>query len=633
MNTLSATNVLRIAAVTTALIAMLFGLIAVSAMKRAETVFSPIVAETVPRMIEIERLGLPIFEAATTASRIIASPTDVGVVEDILILKGLVATIDQSANNPMLSELSIIERMPIAATLVANIGQAARLQREAYAEAQKEIVGYFADTQLLRERITRDQLLKMNEARSLLISEENIFSDISTLSAVISELREIQTNLDYLSNFETTEDIDNSGRVIRSHINDLFLKISRLSDVDERNEYALLARDIFIGFLDGTSIQTSLKAGRLRSDMIVSASEVVNTLNSLKAEMANLAENQRLSAMTATDDMKQEFAQARTTVLFASLATVLAILGVVFATIEYRIVRRLRVLDSQMASLSEGDLAPQLKVNGTDELAQLSLAVEDLRQATKIQKITENNLRDATKKAKQASKLKTDFLSMMSHEVRTPLNAIMGIFELIENAPDHRRNKIRAHHGRSAAEGMFAMLSKVLDAARLEAGQTEVVKKDIKVDNIRHYIEGVLEGAISKSAANINSRVVFETSLPSVISTDEGFIQQILTNLLDNAVRFTEKGAISVRAFSKGLEKDQRIVFEVEDTGIGIEPEHTGVIFDQFHQVDGGITRKRGGSGLGLAITKQLTEQLGGKIQVTGLAGSGAKFSVELPLS
>ncbi len=611
---------------------MIFGSIAVSTMQKAESAFSPILSDTIPRLVQIERLGLPAFEAATIASRIIATPTGDAVLSQIAELSDQVDAISRSAKSPVFADLSVVERMQIAVALVSDMENAAKSNRTLFPKAQKKILDLFSETQLLRERIARDLIITMKSVHSNEFSSETPLEDLNILTGLIGELIEIQTALEHLTDFETTEEIKKEEGYIKIHISDLFLKISRVNNTENKDEYAAIARQSFFGFLNGDTLRDALKVGNARAELVVAATDLVELLNSLKFEMVSASETQRSAAMRTTENVSREFGRARTMILFASLATILSILVVVFVAIEYRIVRRLRILDHQMATLAVGDFTPQPQVAGGDELAKLSKAVEELRVANQSQKVTEDNLRDATERAQQASKLKSDFLSMMSHEIRTPLNAIMGIFELIESAPDHKRNQIRAHHGRSAAEGMFAMLTKVLDAARIEAGQTQVIKENVELENLRSYVEGVLEGAISKSNADIEGTVLFDCSLPKTFWTDEGFVQQILTNLLDNAVRFTDSGTVSVRGYSYVKEEQHRIVFEVEDTGIGISHGDAEIIFDQFHQVDGSITRKKGGSGLGLAITKQLTEQLGGTIHVVDTTGKGTKFLVEFPL-
>ena len=137
---------------------------------------------------------------------------------------------------------------------------------------------------------------------------------------------------------------------------------------------------------------------------------------------------------------------------------------------------------------------------------------------------------------------------------------------------------------------------------------------------------------MSTSKADIKGHVVFDASVPKTFRSDEGVIRQVFTNLLDNAVRFTKEGQVSVRAMVLKKDGQSVLCFEVEDTGIGIDPEDAELIFDRFRQVDGSMTRSQGGSGLGLPITRQLLKQLGGTITLASELGQGSVFTVEFPV-
>lgn len=235
-------------------------------------------------------------------------------------------------------------------------------------------------------------------------------------------------------------------------------------------------------------------------------------------------------------------------------------------------------------------------------------------------------------RAEETSKLKSEFLSMMSHEIRTPLNAIIGIFELIEQTTEDERQMRRARHGRDAAEGLFKMLSKVLDASRLDAGQTEIIIEPTILSEFSIYLSDVMEGALSKSGGAVVGAVEFDDSLPRELMTDIGALRQIVVNMIDNAVRFTEQGYIKVRAFISKVNGNLAIRFEVSDTGCGISEHDAKIIFDEFRQVDGSMTRKAGGSGLGLTISRKLAQRLGGVLDFHSNLGVGSTFYVDIPL-
>lgn len=601
-------------------------------MRRAETSFSPISNETVPRLVEIERLGIPAFEAAFVATQIISAPDEDAILAQVDAMEREVENIRLAAESPSLNDLPAVDEvqalLPQISDLVTDMKSTARIHQSEVVQSRKDIAGHIANTQLLRELLARDLVQRLRNITDGDASERNLL-DFNLVTSALSELREIQAALEHLSRVRTTQEIRKEEGLIKIHITNLFLKVSRLSDLDARAKFAERARSIFIDFVNGDALHASINAGEARARVIASASEVVELMAALKAATSQLAEGQRLKATEVSDSLAQQLGQFRGALFVYSVAAVIAILVIVFLTIETRIVRRLHILSAQMATLSAGNLTPHKAVGGHDELARVSAAIEDLRQANDSQRRLEGELRQATEQAQQVSKLKSEFLSMMSHEIRTPLNAIMGFFELIENAPEHSRSKLRAQHGRAAAEGMFAMLSKVLDAARLEDGETRVVIEDIETEKLRQYIEGVLEGMVSTSKADIKGHVVFDASVPKTFRSDEGVIRQIFTNLLDNAVRFTKEGQVSVRAMVLKKDGQSVLCFEVEDTGIGIDPEDAELIFDRFRQVDGSMTRSQGGSGLGLPITRQLLKQLGGTITLASELGQGSVFTVE----
>ncbi len=635
----SAANVLRLAAASIALGTVVYAAIAVSLIRYAEQSFAPVLTQTVPSLIETDRLGLAAFDTAALATRIIAAPDGENRHALIEALQAEVDRISLLSNSPSLRDLPELDDVRAMqqriVTQASDMRELSTNLSENLPFARQTLDERVAAVKLLRDKFSREVLLLMKNVAAQQ-AENSTQVTINLFNAAIAELRQIQNILENADRLASVDDVEQSERLIKFHINSAILKISRIRNPAVRANYSEAARDVFIDFINGEALSdVKLFVGQRRA-LINSANDLVQMLNFLKSEMSEQVDRQRLATAVISEEITARLNGLRTLLFFGSLFMVLAILAIVFFSIENRVVRRLRQLGGQVEALSSGDLRFKRLLNGTDELAKLSGAVEDLRKANIVQRKLQQDLRTARIKAEEGSRTKSDFLSMMSHEVRTPLNAIMGLFEIIEGAASNERQKLRAKNGRKAAEGLFGMLSNVLEAARLETGRTEITVSDVNVKELERFVEGVLEGALSKSKTQVEGRVNFDPSLPEVFRTDEGFIQQIVVNLIDNAVRFTPQGHIEVRMSVIGPttpspSKERHFRLEVEDTGIGIAAENAELIFDRFHQVDGGITRKNGGSGLGLPITKRLAEQLGGRISFESDPPNGTTFAVEIP--
>lgn len=234
-------------------------------------------------------------------------------------------------------------------------------------------------------------------------------------------------------------------------------------------------------------------------------------------------------------------------------------------------------------------------------------------------------LDDARREAQSASEAKTTFLANMSHEIRTPMNGVMGMIdEVLERdlAPDDRRDLEVASR---AAHSLLGILNDILDFSKLQAGELAV--EPVPTKTTEPFVDVSSLFTPAASAKGLSLRFEATAQMPTHVNIDPLRVRQVLSNLVGNAVKFTEKGSVVLRLDHDG----DALRIEVEDTGIGIPESKLPVIFDRFGQAQTAIERRYGGTGLGLAISKQLIETMGGSICVESELGRGTTFTMTIP--
>ncbi|MCO4786425.1 ATP-binding protein [Marinomonas atlantica] len=328
--------------------------------------------------------------------------------------------------------------------------------------------------------------------------------------------------------------------------------------------------------------------------------------------------------------------------------------------VHFMVIRHLEYMSRYTRSVGAGNLKQTLrlphkkKVDQDDELDAVVNALNDMREAI-LEDIKQKDrieaelryhrdqlqeqvlrrtqrLQGAKEAAEQANKAKSQFLATMSHEIKTPLNGILGMVELLQRTEQAAANQEKLDAIYQSGDALLEILNGLLDYARLEEG---MYCPEVSVFSIQELVSstGLLFSAQAKAQ---NSQIVVNINeeLAEHYSGGAGALRQILSNLVSNAIKFTEAGTVTITVMpANDPDHSDGVFFEVEDTGIGISEDYLTQIFERFSQADESITRRFGGTGLGLAITAQLVKVLQGEIGVTSEVGHGSLFWFYVPLA
>ena len=312
---------------------------------------------------------------------------------------------------------------------------------------------------------------------------------------------------------------------------------------------------------------------------------------------------------------------ARDLLLTVAVAGLAIFLLIAFAGERLLVSRLIRMGADVERIASSRDLSDRVHVEGSDELATLARRVNLMLSEIVV----------AQKSALDASRVKSQFLANVSHEIRTPLNGILGLTELAAADPSSPRQLEYLTTVGAAARSLLAIINDILDISRIEAGKLDIVPAPFRVRRL-------LDDAIAPMRPHLASKglahsVDVGADVPDAVLGDSLRLNQVLTNLLGNALKFTEAGSVTLRVRTLDLgDHDVRLRFEVQDTGIGIPADQHGKIFEAFTQADGTSTRRVGGTGLGLTISAHLVQLMGGRIEVESSPGNGSSFHFALTL-
>ncbi|MBR7889881.1 PAS domain S-box protein [Marinomonas sp. A79] len=287
---------------------------------------------------------------------------------------------------------------------------------------------------------------------------------------------------------------------------------------------------------------------------------------------------------------------------------------------EFRVLRK----DGQTRYLKSN---AAMVFNKSDEATHLVGVNMDITSS----KETEAILREASQQALAGSRAKSDFLATMSHEIRTPLNGILGMADLLAGSDLSLEQTEMLAILRASGDSLLGLINDLLDFSKIEAGQLSIEQVDFNLEDAICSVVSLLQLSAEKKALSL--RVDYQASCPKLFTGDVFRIKQIVTNLIGNAIKFTQVGGVVISV--KGVARANGLIavsVSVSDTGVGISEAAQLGLFQAFTQADSSITRKFGGTGLGLAITKQLTDLMGGDISLTSELNVGSTFTVTLSL-
>lgn len=320
--------------------------------------------------------------------------------------------------------------------------------------------------------------------------------------------------------------------------------------------------------------------------------------------------------------------------LLVMLATGLLLWRVTDWGINRLVIRRVERLSDELAQIAaHGLTSSRVTIRGRDEIAALAGSVNSVLDTLER---NQNELRRAREEAESASRAKGEFVAAISHEVRSPLSAVVGSVGLLrEGGLTERQREENIEAIARNARHILVVINDLLDHSKIEAGQMAIESIPVGIADLVREAAGMSSAAAR--AKSITLVLELDDALPPAMMGDPTRITQILLNLVGNAIKFTHTGTVTVRArvHSQGARASDATTLRIEvaDTGPGMTPEQVGGLFHAYYQADASVARRHGGTGLGLSISRSLARQMGGDITVESTPGKGSTFTIELPIT
>ncbi|ODS04778.1 TMAO reductase system sensor histidine kinase/response regulator TorS [Vibrio scophthalmi] len=393
--------------------------------------------------------------------------------------------------------------------------------------------------------------------------------------------------------------------------------------------------------------------------------DTLNQFTELNTTVNKLVDDSNQATTKAVDELKTTLNYAQLTLTIITVLGMLIVVIIVWKVVYVSVLKRLAEYSSALLSIAQGQLKVDITVKGNDELAHMGQAIITARNTAHALKVVAESertakreleehkgqleelvterthqLQEANKRlnlevvnhtlarqeAEQASRAKSAFLATMSHEIRTPMNGVLGTARLLKDAGLNAQQTYYVDIINRSGKTLLAILNDVLDYSKIEAGHLEIRPVDFNLHYMVEDVHQLLTGRAKEKHLELST--IIESDIAPFWYGDVTRISQVLTNLVGNAIKFTDDGHVDIYV---SLEDENQVMFEVSDSGIGISPQEMETLFDAFTQASGGLGVK-GGTGLGLAISKRIVEAMGGTLNVESEVGQGSRFWFTVPL-
>jgi len=461
------------------------------------------------------------------------------------------------------------------------------------------------------------------------VSREGDYRSALLASEIRKELLQMRINLGSFLSTPDSKTIDDTRLIIKAILKNVSILQSYVTDTEniiKVNKVKQLTHDYEKAFVE----MVNINRGYLALVNVVLAGKAAE-IDKLTKELDEL-EKKQLNGISSQISAIMKAAENH----YRILSIIAAIIGVLATSlVAIGIANPVHNIATTLTRLARGEKEIDIPgLDRKDEVGKMAIAANEFKEMAHHFENQAKELKVATKDAQRARELaeganlaKSEFLASMSHEIRTPMNGIFGMGELLLDSGLNDNQQERVQTLMNSAESLLVIIDDILDFSKIEAGKLHL---DPIPMNLKALIEEVTEIFSIKSENDaIKTTMEYSDDLPESFIADPVRVRQIVTNFVGNAVKFTEKGYVKIKA--ERLEKDNkdgkiRIKISIKDSGIGIPQEHQAKLFDKFSQADSSTTRKFGGTGLGLAISKQLSAMMGGEVGLKSVEGKGSTF-------
>ncbi|NOH72753.1 TMAO reductase system sensor histidine kinase/response regulator TorS [Vibrio pectenicida] len=471
--------------------------------------------------------------------------------------------------------------------------------------------------------------------------------------------------LNHIEETRTTSNIDRIYSIEKEFLSNLDIMQRRVKTVEDPTRSRQMTE--LLNQLEQGSVVFEFLAQRYQSEH--SAQILLrNTLiqfTDLNSTVAKLIDDSNQATNQSVEKLHTTLQYSQLSLIIITVVGMLIVAIILWKLVYISVIKRLAEYSSALLSIAKGHLNIDIHVTGSDELADMGRAIVDARDTAKSLKVVaesetqakrdlqqhkehleeivterthqlENanqrlnqevvNHEKARALAEQANRAKSTFLATMSHEIRTPLNGVLGTARLLKDTILTSKQSHFVEVINRSGSTLLAVLNDILDYSKIEAGFLEIRPTDFSIHAVIEEVKQLLDSkALEK---HIDIRTSIDNSVNLYLYGDVTRISQVLTNLVSNAVKFTEYGHIDICIAPDPLHPDN-ILFVVNDTGIGIDKNDQKALFDAFNQASGGVQSK-GGTGLGLAISKRIVEAMGGTLRLESQVGKGSQFSFSI---